>query len=447
MNVLDSTIVNVALPSIDRDFHASASAGSLTVVGYLTMLVVVMPISAWLGDRFGTRRVYLLALMTFTGASALCGLTQNLPELVAARVLQGIGGGALLPSGMTMLYRVYTPSERLRVARLITIPMSLGPALGPTLGGVLVQGLSWRWVFWVNLPVGIGVLIVASLLLTEHVEPTRKGVDVLGFVLAATGVGSLVYAISQGADVGWGSLQIVVCLVAGVVLCTALVIVELRSADPLLRLDLIRITGYRQSLAITALGGAAFTGILFLVPLMLQLGDGYSPIQSGTSTFFEAFGVATASQIVSRIHGRFGERRLQLVGFAVLTSLIFVFALSGSAMNLWTVRALMFGIGLGSGSVQLLNQAMAFEAIGPKDTGQASGLYNTSRRLGGAIGVALLGTLLAVSHTRTGTDSGFRLAYAAATALAATGFAYALQAFRASGRVVATQGLDETSAA
>jgi EmrB/QacA subfamily drug resistance transporter len=435
MNVLDTTIVNVALPSIDRDFHSSASAVSLTVVSYLTMLVVVMPVSGWLVDRFGTRRIFLLALATFTIASALCGLAHSLPELVAARAVQGIGGGALLPSGMTMLYRAYTPTERLRIARLITIPTSFAPALGPTLGGVLVQELSWRWVFWVNLPVGVGVFVLAWFLLAEHVEGTRSGIDVLGFTLSAAGIGLLVYGIAQGPGLGWGSPQIVVCLAAGVLLCTALVVVELRSSNPLLRLDLIKITGYRQSLAITGLCGSAFTGVLFLVPLMLQIGDGYSPIQSGTSTFAEALGVATAAQIVSRVHARFGERKLQVGGFAMLTLLIVVFAASGKGMNLWAVRALMFGIGMGSGSVQLLNQAMAFDEIVPGDTGQASGLYNTSRRLGAAVGVALLSSVLASSHAADGTESGFSAAYVAAAVLSGLGLMVAVRAWRSGGRL------------
>jgi EmrB/QacA subfamily drug resistance transporter len=435
MNVLDSTIVNVALPSIDHGFHVPASGGTLTVVSYLTMLVVVMPISGWLVDRFGTRRVFLIALATFTAASALCGVAQSLPELVAARVLQGMGGGAMLPAGMTMLYRAYTPAERLRLARVITIPTSLGPVLGPTLGGVLVQELSWRWVFWVNVPVGMGALIVSWLLLEEHVEQPRERLDLLGFALAAIGIGALIYAIAEGSSAGWSSPRIVGCLTVGVLLCVALVFVERSTTSPLLRLDLIRITDFRHSLAITALCGSAFTGMLFLVPLMLQIGDGYSPIQSGTSTFAEAIGVAVVSQIVSRIHGRFGERRLQLGGFALLTSLIVVFAIAGHGMSLWAVRALMFGVGIGSGSVQLLNQAMAFDGVGPADTGRASGLYNMSRRLGGATGVALLGSLLASTHTTGGAESGFSAAYVAGAVLAGTGLICALRASRTGGRL------------
>lgn len=430
MNILDTTIVNVALPSIDREFHASAAVGGLTVVSYLTMLVVVMPISGWLGDRFGTRALFMASLATFTVASVLCGLAQNLPELIAARVIQGVGGGALLPAGMTMMYRVYTPGERLHVARLTAIPQAMAPVLGPTLGGVLVQGLSWRWVFWVNLPVGMIVFAILWFSLAEHREGTEGAFDRSGFVLSALGIGLLVYGISQGAAIGWATAQILVVLILGVALCAALVAVELRSRHPLLRLGLIRIRGYRHSLLITCLCGAGFSGVQFVVPLMLQIRDGYSPIQSGLTTFCEAIGVMVASQIVSRLHVRLGERTLQLGGFILLTALILLLALASRAMGPWALRWVMFGIGLGSGHVQMPNQAMAFDEVQRADTGHASGLYNTSRRLGSAIGVAILASALATSHAAGGAESGFTAAFAAASALTALGTVVAVQALR-----------------
>jgi EmrB/QacA subfamily drug resistance transporter len=433
MYILDTTIVNVALPSIDRDFRVSAAVGSLSVVAYLTMVVAVMPISGWLVDRFGVRRVYLAALAAFAMASALCGLAQSLPELIAARVAQGIGGGAMAPAGMTMMYRAYTPTERLRVARITTLPSAMGPVLGPTIGGLLVQELSWRWVFWVNLPVAVAIFTVCWRRLPEDPGRPATPFDPAGFVLTAVGVGLLVYGISQGAQAGWLTPQILASLGLGLVLCAALVAVELRSPHPLLRLGLLRITGYRQALSICTLVGAAFSGNQYLVPLMLQIRDGYTPIESGLTTFCEAVGVMTSSQVVSRIHRRVGERRLQVLGFVLITSLTTLFALKGASMSPWTVRAVMWGIGYGNGHVQLPNQAMAFDEIDAEDTGHASGLYNTSRRFGSALGVAVLSSAIASSHTAQGVESGFSAAFLAAALLSAAGLLIALGAYRRTG--------------
>ncbi|MCW2548670.1 MAG: family efflux transporter permease subunit, partial [Mycobacterium sp.] len=167
MNIIDITIVNVALPSLGRDLHATGTSVSAVSVSYLVALAVVIPASGWLGDRFGYKRVLLTAIVIFTLASALCGLATDMTQLVLFRVLQGIGGGMLTPVGMAMLFRTFPPEERVRASSILTVPTTLAPALGPVLGGILVTGLSWRWVFLVNLPIGIAALIFGVLFLKE----------------------------------------------------------------------------------------------------------------------------------------------------------------------------------------------------------------------------------------------------------------------------------------
>src|ERR1700733_9535060 len=189
MTIMDVTIVYVALPSIARSFDVSPAATDGVVVGYLVSLAVWIPASGWVGDRFGTKRTFLIAISLFTFASFLCGLSQSVLELVLFRVLQGAGGGMLTPVGMAMLYRAYPPAERARVARLLVIPTVMAAALGPLMGGALVDSLSWRWVFFVNVPIGLAALIFSTLKLKENRERAGERFDVPGFVLAASGFG------------------------------------------------------------------------------------------------------------------------------------------------------------------------------------------------------------------------------------------------------------------
>ena len=192
MNIMDVTIVNVALPQLGHDLGAASTAVSEVSIGYLVSLAVVIPASGWLGDRFGTKRILLVAIVIFTVASALCGVAQTFGELVGFRVLQGIGGGMLTPVGMAMLFRVFPPEERVRASSILTTPTALAPAIGPVLGGVLVTALSWRWVFFVNLPIGI-VAFVFGLLFVHEDAPraARQPFDLRGFVLSGVGLGAL----------------------------------------------------------------------------------------------------------------------------------------------------------------------------------------------------------------------------------------------------------------
>lgn len=395
MNSIDSTIVNVALATLSREFNVETAAIDAVVVSYLVSLAVFIPASGWLGDRWGTKRIFLLALGIFTTASALCGLARTFDQLVLFRVLQGAGGGMLTPVGMAMLFRTFPPQERVRVARILMFVTILGPASGPVVGGLLIEKLSWHWAFYVNVPVGVLAFLFGLAFLREHREPAAGRFDLPGFVLAGTGFALLMYALSAGPARGWETPSIALSGVLGVLVLMAFVMVELQTSEPMVQLSVLGNRLFRAVTATSLFASAGFVGVLFLVPLFLQAGRGATPLSSGLTTFPEAIGVVCSTQLVARLYPRIGPRRLMawgLTGVAFMMALLCTIDLETSA---WVVRALMFLIGVGMAYVFLPGQAAAFATISREQTGRAATLSSMQRQLGGALGVAVLSSVLA----------------------------------------------------
>src|SRR5437763_4534049 len=228
MDLMDLTIVNVALPTLGRQFKADRGALEWVVTGYLLSLAIWIPASGWLGDRFGTKKVFLFALAMFVIGSALCGLAQSAGQLIAFRILQGVGGGMLTPVGTAMLFRAFPPQERARAALILTIPTVIAPALGPIVGGWLVDDVSWRWIFYVNVPIGIIGFLFSLAFLQEHTEPEAGRFDTWGFLLSGAGLALVLYALSRGPEDGWRSGNVLGTLIPGVAAFVALAVVELR---------------------------------------------------------------------------------------------------------------------------------------------------------------------------------------------------------------------------
>ncbi len=425
MTIMDITIVNVALPTLAREFKVNPAHIDSVVVGFLVSLAVFIPASGWLGDRFGTKRIFLLALAIFTTASALCGLSQSLPELVAFRILQGVGGGMLTPVGMAMLFRTFPPAERVRASRILIVPTAFAPALGPVLGGLLVSDASWRWVFYVNLPIGFLAIVFGSLFVHEHREPDAGRFDAGGFVLAGAGLASLMYALSEGPSHGWGSASILTLGIVGVALLAVLVPYELRVAQPMIDLRLVGNLLFRTTTLVLFITTAAFLGTLYLAALFFQDGLGLSALNAGLTTFPEALGVMIGAQFATRIYARVGPRRVMAAGLTSLAAVIMAFTLVGFDTSLWLVRLAMFALGLAISHVFVPSQAAAFATISQAATGRASTLFNSARQVGGALGVAVLTTVISavgVSHTVAGHVSpnlaAFHWAFVAAAAIA-----------------------------
>jgi EmrB/QacA subfamily drug resistance transporter len=424
MNIMDGTVVNVALPTLSRSFAAPIGSVSGVVTAYLVTLAVAMPASGWIGDRFGGRNVLLGAITLFTVASALCGLATTLPQLVAFRALQGLGGGALVPVGMTMITRAFPPAERIKANQVLIVPTLLAPALGPVIGGALVDGLSWRWIFYINLPVGVAAVLVGLLFLPAGSEHPAGRFDLPGFLLAASGFPLFMYALSTGATSGWGSPAVLATGLCGLVLLAVFIAVERRPA-PLLRLRLYRGRLFRTtSLTLTAAGGG-FMGTLFLAPLLLQNGLGFSAVHSGLSTFTEALGGMIGVQVTTRLYKRIGPRRLMMAGMSGTVTTIGLMSLAGPSDAFWMIPLAMFFTGCSFGFTIVPAQTANMATVTAAETGHASTLVNTVRQAGGAAGVALLGTVLAATGAGASDLAGYHLAFLAAAGLMALGVGFA----------------------
>ncbi|HEY3992775.1 MAG TPA: MDR family MFS transporter [Ktedonobacteraceae bacterium] len=397
MSIMDTTIVNVALPALGGQFNVASTSIDAVVVGYMISLAVIIPVSGWLGDRWGTKLIFLSALALFSLASALCGLAQNLPMLIGFRILQGIAGGALTPVGMTILYRTFSPAERVSVSRVLIIPTVVAPASGPVIGGFLVQQLSWRWVFYVNVPIGIAALIFGLLFLQK--QPQEKAVghfDLAGFLLAGSGLALLMYALTEGPTYGWIAPGILGSGIVGLIILTLFVVIELRVKEPMIDLRLLGDRLFCVTNLVTMISGAAFLGVLFVAPLFLQEARGASPLVSGLTTFPEAIGVMLSTQFVSRLYPKVGPRRLTVFGLTGVAVMMALLSLIGLDTNLWLMRAFIFLIGAGMAFAFTSTQAAGFTTISPAATGRASALNNAQRQIGNALGVAVLSTVISI---------------------------------------------------
>ncbi len=429
MSIMDGTIVNVALPSLSRDFNATGTSIDAVVVGYLVSLAIIIPASGWLGDRLGTKRIFLSALALFTIASALCGLATSLPMLIGFRVLQGIGGGAMTPVGTAILYRTFPPVERVQVSRILNIPTVFAPATGPVLGGLLIDKLSWHWVFYVNVPIGIATFLFGFLFLEEYHERTAKSFDLAGFLLAGIGLALTMYALSEGPSYGWTSASILASGIIGLIAILVFVFVELRSTHPILDLHLFSNRVFRTGNLVSLFSTAGFLGLLYATPLFLQEARGVSALTSGLTTFPEAVGVLIATQIATRLYPGIGPRRLIVGGLTSVAIVMALMTLIGQDTSLWLLRALMFFTGAGMAFSFIPVQAASFATISSAQTGQASALFNAQRQIGASLGVALLSSVIsAVGITQLSTSgaivpnlTAYHAAFIAAATLALVG--------------------------
>jgi EmrB/QacA subfamily drug resistance transporter len=415
MSAMDNHIVNVMIPTLSRQFHSPLASVQWTTLGYVLSLAVFIPASGWFGDRYGTKRIFLVALATFTLASAACGQAHSLVELISARIVQGAGGGMLTPVATAMLYRAYPPSERARMTRILVVPVLLGPILAQPIGGLLVTKASWRWAFYLNVPIGIAAFVISLIYLVEHRDASRGRFDVPGFVLSGGGLSALLYAISEGALRGWGSADVIVTGLIGIVALAVFVRVELRQTHPLLNVGLMSDRIFRATNIVNSFNTIAFGGLLFLAPLFLQEAEGQTALDSGLTTFFTAVGVMCSSQTIGRIYPRVGPRRMTAISQFSFAAMLCSFLFVGEGINLWIVRGLLFLCGACNSGTQIAVQTSMFSTISSADTGSGAAIFNAARQSATAIGVSIFTVVISSVHSS-------RLAAFHVTFLVAAGF-------------------------
>ena len=395
LSILDSTIVNVALPTIGRVFAVAPTAIDSVSISYLVSLAVFVPASGWLGDRFGGKRTLLGAITVFTVGSALCGTATSLGELVAFRVVQGMGGGMLASVGMAMMLRAFPAGERVALSAVLSIANGVAPTLGPVLGGVLVTDFSWRAIFYVNVPIGVFAVGFGLLYLRDEPARPAEPFDAAGFVLTGAGLGLLMYGLSEGPDRGWGTPGIVASLLAGSALVLAAVLVELRKRLPLLDVRLLADRLFGSGTTAMTVQNATFLAAVYTMTLYLQDERGLSALRAGLNTFPQALGVLAGSQLASRVLYRaLGPRLHLMLGVFATSVVVGLMALLGPDTSTVWVSVLLVAMGACVGQVFVNTQSASFATVSADASGRASTLFNVGRRLGGAIGVALATTVL-----------------------------------------------------
>ena len=418
MVALDALVVATALSSIRQDFGASIEALQWTVNAYNLSFAVLLLTGAALGDRFGRRRMFMVGLSLFTLASAACALAPNATWLIAARAVQGAGGAMVMPLAMALLSAAIAPEERARALGLFSGLTGLALVGGPLIGGLIVQGAAWHWIFWLNVPIGVVTIMLSARRLRESRGATAA-LDVGGLTLASTASLALVWGLARANVAGWASTEVELALAVALVTAAAFVLFELRSATPMIPMQLFTSRAFSASNAASFLFSAALYGTLFFVAQFLQTAQGYSPLQAGlrmvpwTATLF------VVAPIAGRLVNRSGERTLivvglvlQAVGFAWLrvlvepdvafADLIVPFVIAGAGISMAMPAA----------------QNSVLSAVAPGSIGKASGTYNTLRFLGGAFGIALSTTVF-TANGGFGSPASFTTGFGAALGLSA----------------------------
>jgi EmrB/QacA subfamily drug resistance transporter len=392
---LDNTIVNVALPSIRRELHASVSGLQWTVAAYTLVLASLLMLSGSTADRIGRRRVFQAGLLTFTAGSLLCSLAPSLGWLIAFRMLQAVGGSMLNPVAMSIITNTFSDrTERARAIGIWGAVIGISMALGPVVGGVLVASVGWRGIFWVNVPIGLAAVVLTGLFVPESRAPRARRVDPVGQLLVIVTLGSLTYGIIEGPGSGWTSAKILVFFGLAVAALGALLYYEPRRAEPLIDLRFFSSAPFAGATVIAVCAFAALGGFLFINTLYLQDARGLSALQAGLYTLPMAAMTVIFSPLSGRIVGSRGSRLpLLLAGLAIAAGCGVLTQLTNNTPSGWLFTAyVIFGMGFGLVNAPITNAAVSGMPIA--QAGVAAGVASASRQVGQSLGVAVVGSLV-----------------------------------------------------
>ncbi len=402
MSILDTTIVNVALRTLGRDLHSSISQIQWVVTGYLLALAAVIPITGWAARRFGAKRVYMTSLVLFTAGSGLCAVANSTASLVLFRVLQGAGGGMIMPLAQLIMAQVAGPRRMGRVMAIVSMPAMLAPILGPVIGGIILQNLHWSWIFLVNLPIGVIALVLAARML-PHTDSGEAGkLDVVGVGLLSGGSAAVVYGLSElGTNASFTAPAVIWPIIAGSLLTLAFCWHATRVERPLLDVRLYRNRVFRSASLTTFALGASLFGAMILVPYYYQEVRHESVIATGLLVGPQGLGMLMVMPFVGRLTDRHGGGRVAIVGVSMLCLATLPLAFVGADTSILSISLVLLLRGVGIGLAFVPAMTAAFASMRPEQLSDATPQLNVLQRLGGAIGVAVLAVVLQRAEGRS----------------------------------------------
>ncbi|WP_328842619.1 DHA2 family efflux MFS transporter permease subunit [Nakamurella leprariae] len=395
MSILDVTVVSVALPTFQQVFDAQYSTVAWTMTAYTLALATVIPLTGWAADRFGTKRLYILALTAFTLGSVLCSLAWSIESLIIFRVVQGLGGGMLMPLGMTILTRAAGPARIGRVMAVLGVPMLLGPIAGPILGGWLIEIASWHWIFLINLPIGVLAVILAARVFDKDVPTPSQSFDFVGMLLLSPGLALFLFGVSSIPETGTAaSARVIIPAVVGVVLMAAFVWHALRKDHPLIDLRLFRHRSLTAAVLTMSLFAVAFFGAGLLFPSYFIQVRMETTLDAGLLLAPQGLGAMVTMPIVGRLVDKYGPGRFVLFGLVLIVGGMGVFTQLTNTTPYIVLLGALFVMGLGMGSTMMPIMTGALAALRPVEVARGSTLMNIIQQSAGSIGTALLSVLL-----------------------------------------------------
>src|SRR6188508_391411 len=398
MEVLDTTVVNVSLPHIAGSLSASIDEATWALTSYLVANAIILPMTGWLASVFGRKRLLMLSVVGFTISSFLCGLAPTLGSLILFRIIQGATGGALQPLSQAVLLEAFPPQDRGNAMGFWALGIVVAPIMGPVLGGWLTDNYSWRWVFYINIPVGIASIVMTKLFIFDppYIRETGRRVDYWGIGMLAVGIGALQFVLDKGQQEDWFASSLITGLaILSAATLIALVLHEWRTESPIVDLRVFKVRSYAVGVFLMAVVGFVLYGSMVVLPVMLQTLLGYPPLQAGIAMAPRGIGSFFMMPITGLMTGRFDPRKLLTIG--LLTggfTLIWLSQLNLQA-GYWDIfwPQLIQGVGMALLFVPLTTVAM--DPIPREKMGNATSLFNLMRNIGGSIGIATTGTMLA----------------------------------------------------
>ena len=407
MIMLDNTVVNVALPSIQRDLGVGLSELEWIVSGYALTFAALMLIGGKLGDAYGRRLLFVIGIGVFTAASLACGLSTSGEMLIAARVAQGAGAALMNPATLSIIAATFPPRQRGTAIGIWAGVSALALAIGPLVGGLLTDHASWHWIFFVNVPVGIVGIVASFLLIDESRDPTHERLDLPGLATSALGLFALTYALIEANTYGWGSARIVGAFALAAISLVSFVVLERRQRAPMLDLTLFRNRTYVGANLVILLVALAMFGVFFFVSLYMQNILGFSAVQAGAAFLPMTLLIILVAPLAGRLSDRWGSRGLMTAGMVLVAGQLLFFSRLDSDATFWTLLPGLLLGGVGMSLTMTPSAAAATRAIPVAKAGVGSAVLNAFRQVGGSIGIALMGAIMAAQLTTPPTVESF----------------------------------------